>query len=141
MNKRIQQIIGISVLIMAVMGIFASVLAVDPIPIDSPPIPTNTQAINCGGATGPDKALCNVLSTMGIILAILQIGVIMFFIWSIAKYLTAGGDSEKMKVARNTILWSLIVLAAVFGVTLLINYIFGYLGITGTFSLPIFGAV
>lgn len=51
------------------------------------------------------------------------------FLWGIVKYITAGGDEEKVKEARSMIIWGIIFLAvivAVWGfVDIFNNFFFG----------------
>ena len=51
------------------------------------------------------------------------------FLWGIGKYITAGGDEEKLHEARNLIVWGIVflsVIVAVWGfVNIIIDFIFG----------------
>ena len=51
------------------------------------------------------------------------------FLWGIVKYITAGGDEEKLREARNLIVWGIVflsVIVAVWGfVNIIIDFIFG----------------
>lgn len=49
------------------------------------------------------------------------------FLWGIVRYLSAGGDTEKLKEARNFIVWGIIglfVMVSVWGLVALLNNTF-----------------
>ena len=58
------------------------------------------------------------------------------FLWGIIKYLTVGGDEEKIKEARRMIIWGIVFLAvmvAVWGfVNIVLDFIFGTGGFQST---------
>ncbi|PJE64500.1 MAG: hypothetical protein COU90_01510 [Candidatus Ryanbacteria bacterium CG10_big_fil_rev_8_21_14_0_10_43_42] len=67
--------------------------------------------------------IVNFLITLLILLATF------LFLWGIVKYITAGGDEEKIKEARGYIIWGIIFLAvmvAIWGfVNILLDFVFG----------------
>ena len=75
------------------------------------------------GILGKFSGLLNALVTFLILLATVV------FLWGIVKYIMAGGDEEKIKEARSTIIYGIIFLAvmlAVWGfVNIVLDFIFG----------------
>jgi predicted membrane protein len=77
------------------------------------------------------------LNTLIIVLAAL---LMVYFIWGVIQYVSAGGDEEKLKAGKKHMLWGIIgiaVVGAVFGIT---NWLYSLLGVTatGTFTVPSF---
>jgi uncharacterized membrane protein len=75
------------------------------------------------GILGSFSNLLNILITFLILLATV------IFLWGIVKYILAGGDEEKVKEARSTIIYGIIFLAvmiAIWGfVNVVLDFIFG----------------
>ena len=51
------------------------------------------------------------------------------FLWGIIKYLTAGGDEEKIKEARRMIIWGIVFLAVMVAVWGFVNIVLDFLGL------------
>ena len=51
------------------------------------------------------------------------------FLWVIIKYLTAGGDEEKIKEARSMIIWGIVFLAVMVAVWGFVNIVLDFLGL------------
>jgi len=61
------------------------------------------------------------------IIGVLIVLATVVFLWGIVKYLSAGGDAEKLKEARNFIVWGIVglfVMLSVWGLVALINNTF-----------------
>lgn len=54
---------------------------------------------------------------------------VVFFIFGLFKYVTAGGDEEKIKAARNTIIWGVIIIAVMISVWGLVNFVVNSFGL------------
>jgi len=106
-----------------------------------PPSPTTT-AVDCSQAgETPTKesatitTLCNVLKIVNILIFIFQLLAILYFIMTVVKYITAGGEPEAIKEAGQSILKSIVALGALFGAQLIINAIGKLAGIEGADSV------
>ena len=87
--------------------------------------------ITCGadGNTQADALLCKVVTTMSLIFYLLIILGILYFVWGVVQYVTAGGDEEKAGAGRKTMMYAIIALAVVVGLVGLLNLINNYTGI------------
>ncbi len=83
--------------------------------------------------------LTNVRTALNIVIYIMFALVIIFFIWGVVQYLTAGGDEEKLKNGRRHMLWGIIGIAVVGAVWGIAAFIWNYVGIgSGAASIPQF---
>ncbi len=58
---------------------------------------------------------------------------LLVFIWGLIQYINAGDDDAKKKGARGTIIYGVIILAAIVGVWGLVNFVLDTIGVdTGT---------
>lgn len=75
-----------------------------------------------------------VTEVLNLIIPFLVLLATVIFIWGIVKYITAGGDEQRLEEAKNLIIWGIIALAVMISVWgfvyILIDAIFG------TNSLP-----
>lgn len=63
------------------------------------------------------------------------IGLAVFiFIVGLLRYVNAGGDEEKLKAARNTIIWGLIIIFVMFSAVGLVNLIVNTVGLDNTLN-------
>lgn len=137
MNKSVKHVLASSIIL--TLALVVPVLA---IATEGPIEPVQPVIKTCGDTTLPAtaKTACSVLNIVNILVFILQILAIVYFIWSVVKYLTAGGDAEQVTEARKSILKSILALAAIFGVAIIINALAGLFGITGIGeAIPFFG--
>ena len=78
---------------------------------------------------GVVEILQSVSGLLNIIITFLILLATVLFLWGIVKYIMAGGDEEKLKEARNTIIYGIIFLAvmiAVWGfVNIVLDFVFG----------------
>ncbi len=56
---------------------------------------------------------------------------LLVFIWGLIGYINAGDDADKKKAARGTIVWGVIILAAIVGVWGLVDFVLEAVGIQG----------
>ncbi|TSC79100.1 MAG: hypothetical protein G01um101429_607 [Parcubacteria group bacterium Gr01-1014_29] len=74
-------------------------------------------------------------SLLNVIITVLMVLATVVFLWGIVKYLTAGGDEEKIKEARSMIIWGIIFLAVMVAVWAFVNivldFVFGNAAIPG----------
>lgn len=54
---------------------------------------------------------------------------VLFFIWGLIKYVSAGGDSDKQKEARDTIIWGIVILFVMVSVWGLVNVLINTFGL------------
>jgi membrane protease YdiL (CAAX protease family) len=84
--------------------------------------------------------LRNAVSAVRILIALAFLLALFVFAWGIVKFIIAAGDPEKIKEARQFILWGVIglaVLASIFG---LITFLQNYFGVSpGAGAIPIPG--
>lgn len=77
--------------------------------------------------------LNNVKNALNIVIVIMFALVIIYFIWGVVQYLTAGGDEEKLKNGKQHMLWGIIGIAIVGAIWGIASFIWDYFGIqTGT---------
>ena len=69
------------------------------------------------------KAYINILIPFIIGLAVLV------FIFGLFRYVTAGGDEEKLKAARKTIIWGIVIIAVMISTWGLVNFLVGAFGL------------
>ena len=109
-----------------------------------PQVITGTK-VDCSSAdliTGAINTACTVLSVVNILIFIVELLAIVYFIWSVVKYMTAGGDPTAASEARKAIMMSLLGLAAIFGAQILINAVAKAIGIdlaTTGIKIPFLG--
>ena len=127
-----------------VVTVVSTVLAVVTEPKYTPPTITS-EKINCGaqinGPEGANIALCNILSSVNLIIFIVQLGSLAYFIWGVGRYIGAGGDEQKMKDSKKGIVLAIIAIAVIYGINVIVKYIGDYLGVTNTtpIKIPFFG--
>jgi len=63
---------------------------------------------------------------------------LLVFIWGLIGYINAGDDADKKKAARGTIIWGVIILAAIVGVWGLVTFVLDAVGIDagGSITTP-----
>ena len=71
---------------------------------------------------------------LNLIIPLLVLLATVIFIWGIVKYITAGGDEQRLEEAKNLIIWGIIALAAMVSIWGLVYILVG--AIFGTNSLP-----
>lgn len=98
--------------------------------------------IDCGNLRLPGDqhlvGVCNILSVANIFIFILEFLAIIYFIWGITKYLTAGGDDAKVKSAKNAIIYGIIGIGVIFGINAIINFVGEFLGVNVSSPIPFF---
>ena len=98
------------------------------IPIGAAFLPFMALAAVTNLGTKTEDLLNDIRGILNILLPLLLALGVILFLWGIVKYITAGGDEEKLKEARKFIVWGLIFLAvmvALWGFVALITNIFG----------------
>lgn len=89
-----------------------------------------------GLITTGDAGLAGIIQWVIIVLvAVGIVAALIFLIWGAIKWITSGGDKEKIAGARNTILFSIIGLIVVLLSVVIIQFVGGILGVT-IFDLP-----
>ena len=92
-------------------------------------------------STGSGKSfvgLCNAMAVLNILIFILEFLLLVYFIYGVANYIRAGGDSQKMSDSKNIIIFGLVGLGVAFGVNFIINAIGGLVGISFQSPIPFF---
>ena len=113
------------------------------------PIQPTRAAVDCtkGTTDNPSNTpatlatLCSVLKIINVLIFIFQLLAILYFIMTVVKYITAGGDAGASKEAGQSILKAIVALGALFGAQLIINAIGKLAGIeagTGVIEIPFF---
>ena len=76
-----------------------------------------------------------VTEVLNLVIPFLVLLATVIFIWGIVKYITAGGDEQRLEEAKNLIIWGIIALAAMVSVWglvyILIDAIFGTTNLPG----------
>ncbi len=92
--------------------------------------------VACDTAEGIDGIICKVIGTMGIIFSLLLALAVLYFVWGVVQYVTAGGDEEKSAAGKKTMMYAIIALAVLVGVYGLILLVTNYLGLGELVTLP-----
>jgi len=86
-----------------------------------------------------DALICKVMSTLGLVFSLVLILAVLYFVWGIVQYVTAGGDEEKSAAAKKTMMYGIIALAVIVGVGGILRIVTGYVGLEGAIRLPFIG--
>ena len=97
--------------------------------------PTVTSSATSGKSF---VGLCNAMAVLNILIFILEFLLLVYFIWGVANYIRAGGDSQKLGEAKNIIIFGLVGLGVAFGVNFIINAIGDLVGISFQSPIPFF---
>ncbi|TSC79101.1 MAG: hypothetical protein G01um101429_608 [Parcubacteria group bacterium Gr01-1014_29] len=78
-------------------------------------------------------------SFLNLVITFLVLVATVVFLWGIVRYVTAGGDEEKIKEARQTIIWGIIFLAVMVAVWGFVNIVLDFIfqGETGDLLIPV----
>ena len=83
-----------------------------------------------------ENAIGTISAGLNTVIVFLFLVATVIFLWGIVRYITAGGDEEKIKEARRMIIWGIVFLAvmvAVWGfVNIVLDFIFGTGGFQST---------
>jgi len=71
---------------------------------------------------------------LNVIITVLMVLATVVFLWGIIKYLTAGGDEEKVKEARSMVIWGIIFLAVMVAVWAFVNIVLDF--VFGSNTIP-----
>lgn len=86
--------------------------------------PTGVPTAGDGALAGMISWVIIVLTSVGVIAALI------FLIWGAIKWITSGGDREKLDSARRTIIFSIIGLVVILLSVVIMNVIGGLIGVT-----------
>jgi len=96
--------------------------------------PLLVAAQDLGGALDTVEDLLNQLIPLLLVLATV------LFLWGVIRYVTAGGDEEKLKTGRQYMLWGLIGLAVMVAVWGIVKLLVNTFGVGGEGIPPDIGA-
>lgn len=85
--------------------------------------PTGVPTAGDGALAGMISWVIIVLTSVGVIAALI------FLIWGAIKWITSGGDREKLDSARRTIIFSIIGLVVILLSVVIMNVIGGLIGV------------
>lgn len=86
------------------------------------------------------QLITDIRSVLNLVIYIMFALLIIYFIWGVVQYVSAGGDEEKLKNGKKHMLWGIIgiaVVGAVFGIA---QWLYTAFGITpaGSVTVPQF---
>lgn len=73
-----------------------------------------------------------IMSILNVVVPLLIALAVVIFLWGVVQYITAGGDEEKRKGARNTMIWGIVGLFVMVAVWGLVNVLISTFGLTTT---------
>ena len=105
---------------------------------------TSYSSIDCKPAEGTentkaDSVLCRVLSTLSIVFALVLVLAVLYFVWGVVQYVTAGGDEEKSAAGKKTMMFGIIALVVIAAVAGIMSIITNYMDIDNAIKLPFIG--
>ena len=102
---------------------------------------TSYTSVDCAGDenTKADSVLCKVLSTLSIVFALALVLAVLYFVWGVVQYVTAGGDEEKSAAGKKTMMFGIIALVVIATVAGLMSIITNYMNIDNAIKLPFIG--
>ena len=86
-----------------------------------------------------DAILCRVLRTLSIIFALLLVLAVLYFVWGVVQYVTAGGDEQKSEAGKKVMLYGVIALVVISAVAGIMSIITNYANIDNAIALPFIG--
>ena len=97
--------------------------------------------VNCDDAniSSADALICKVLGTLSIIFSLVLVLAVLYFVWGVVQYVTAGGDEEKAGAAKKTMMYGIIALVVIVAVAGILAIATNYLDITNAIKLPFIG--
>jgi len=73
-----------------------------------------------------------IMSILNVVIPLLIALAVVIFLWGVVQYITAGGDEEKRKEARNTMIWGIVGLFVMVAVWGLVNVLVSTFGLETT---------
>ena len=100
-----------------------------------------TQGVDCASTAegSADALICKVLGTLSIIFSLVLVLAVLYFVWGVVQYVTAGGDEEKAGAAKKTMMYGIIALVVIVAVAGILAIATNYLDITNAIKLPFIG--
>ena len=98
------------------------------------------DAIDCNNAENSAETLiCRMLGTLGIVFAICLVLAVLYFVLGMTKYITAGGDEEKIAQGKRMALYGIIALVIIAGLAGIMGIVINYFNIHDAIPLPFMG--
>jgi len=93
-----------------------------------------------GGLTNVVNVVTTIKTILNAVILVMFALLIIYFIWGVIQYVSAGGDEEKLKTGKQHMLWGIIgiaIVGAIFGIT---NWLYGVFGVNtaGNYAIPSF---
>lgn len=86
--------------------------------------------LDFGATSSLEDVIINIQIFINSTLIPFVIGIaVLIFIFGLFQFITAGGDEEKLKTARGTIIWGIVIIAVMISVWGLINLVVGTFGL------------
>jgi len=76
--------------------------------------------------------VATIMGILNVVVPLLIAIAVVIFLWGVVQYITAGGDEEKRKAARNTMIWGIVGLFVMVAVWGLVNILISTFGLTTT---------
>ena len=95
------------------------------------PVAANAQLLNPLGEDDPRNVIANVIQ---VVLGLVGILALVMFIYGGISLMISGGNPEKIKKARNVLIWAVVGLALIFSSYGILQFIFSTL--TGATTTP-----
>src|SRR3989344_2854780 len=88
------------------------------------------------GVTSIETLMSTILSLLNQLVPILVAIAVVWFLWGVVQFVTAGADEEKRKGGRNTMIFGIIAIFVIVSVWGLVNILEGTFGLTDEGALP-----
>lgn len=98
------------------------------------------DAINCSATeNSAEKLICRMLGTLSLVFAICLVLAVLYFVWGVVQYVTAGGDEQKSEAGKKVMLYGVIALVVISAVAGIMSIITNYANIDNAIALPFIG--
>ena len=113
------------------MSLFKKIYAVALSFVVSAPLLSFAQGdLDFGSTSSLEEVIINIQAFINSTLIPFVIGLaVLVFIFGLFQFITAGGDEDKLKTARGTIIWGIVIIAVMISVWGLINLVVGTFGL------------
>jgi len=96
-------------------------------------------AASAQGLSGIETIATSIRTILNIVIYIMFALLIIYFIWGVIQYVSAGGDEEKLKAGKQHMIWGIVGIAVVGAIWGVASWLWNVFGVTGgTPTIPQF---